>query len=98
MRPLRQCVVHPHLGHRAALLVGHALPVGQKKREALLYELLGTLEDPSELTNADGLMKQLRGRMVEKSLQAELCEHLGTKRARGVGPRTLATGQRPRPG
>ena len=40
-------------------------------------ELLATMKDPSELLGGDGLMKQLIGRMVEKSLKAELTEHLG---------------------
>jgi len=47
------------------------------KREALMDELLATMKDPSELLGGDGLMKQLMGRMVEKSLKAELTEHLG---------------------
>ena len=48
-----------------------------KQREALLDQLLATMDHPSELTGPGGLMKQLMGRMVEKSLQAELSEHLG---------------------
>jgi putative transposase len=72
----------------------------EKKREELLDELLGTLEDPSELTAAGGLMKQLMGRMVEKSLQAELSEHLGyepgesrpgNNARNGTTPKTLLT-------
>lgn len=72
----------------------------EKKREELLDELLGTLEDPSELTAAGGLMKQLMGRMVEKSLQAELSEHLGYEAGEsrpgnnarnGTTPKTLLT-------
>ena len=70
------------------------------RREELLDELLATMDDPSELTGAGGLMRQLMGRMVEKSLSAELTEHLGYapnesrpgQNARnGTTPKTLLT-------
>jgi transposase-like protein len=70
------------------------------RREELLDQLLETLDDPSELTGTDGLMRQLMGRMVEKSLNAELTEHLGyepneprpgTNARNGTTPKTLLT-------
>jgi transposase-like protein len=71
-----------------------------EEREELLDQLLATMDDPSELTGADGLMRQLMGRMVEKSLNAELTEHLGyepneprpsTNARNGTTPKTLLT-------
>lgn len=45
--------------------------------EELIDQLLSTIDDPSELTGTNGLMRQLMGRLVEKGLGAELTEHLG---------------------
>lgn len=77
-----------------------------KKRESreipeeLVDQLLATVENPTDLTGPDGLMRQLMGRLVEKSLGAELTEHLGYepnearpgRNARnGTTPKTLLT-------
>jgi putative transposase len=45
--------------------------------EELVDRLLATVKDPTDLTGPDGLMRQLMGRLVEKSLNAELTEYLG---------------------
>jgi len=50
----------------------------EQRREWLLRELVDTMDDPAtELTGSGGLMRQLMSRMVEKSLQTELTQHLG---------------------
>ena len=65
--------------------------------EELIDQLLATVKDPSDLTGAGGLMRELMGRLVEKSLNAELGEHLGcTCTARGGLVRTRATARRRR--
>ena len=46
-------------------------------QDELLDQLLTTVSSPDELTGPDGLMRQLMGRLVEKSLSAELTDHLG---------------------
>ncbi len=69
-------------------------------REELLEELLGGVDDPSELFGPGGLMKELMGRLVEKSLQTELDQHLGYDKnearpadnaRNGTTPKTLLT-------
>lgn len=71
------------------------------RRDELLDELLATMDDPSELTGSDGLLRQLMGRMVERTLDAELTDHLGYERneerpggnaRNGTTPKTLLTG------
>ena len=71
-------------------------------RQELLDELLAGYESPEDLTGADGLIKQLIGRLVQTAAGAELTEHLGYERGdpsgRGSGnsrngttPKTLLT-------
>jgi len=43
----------------------------------LLDELLGDVEGPEDLLNVKGLMKELKVRLMERMLGAELTEHLG---------------------
>ena len=45
--------------------------------EDVIERLLASVDDPRELLEPDGLLKQLMGRLVERSLKAELTEHLG---------------------
>jgi putative transposase len=68
--------------------------------EELIDQLLATVKDPSDLSGAGGLMRELMGRLVEKSLNAELGEHLGylhsegrpgTNARNGTTPKTLLT-------
>lgn len=45
--------------------------------EELVDQLLASVKHPSELLSGDGLLRQLMSRLVQKSLDAELTEHLG---------------------
>ena len=46
-------------------------------RDEILDELLEGYDNPEDLLGKDGLLKQLRGRLVERVLDAELTDHLG---------------------
>lgn len=79
------------------------MPRGRTRTEIpdeLLEQLLSQVDDPKDLLGPEGLMKQLMGRLVERSLKAELTEHLGydERQARpgenarnGSTPKTLLT-------
>lgn len=60
-----------------------------KITEEVLDQLLAGIDDPKELLGPEGLLRQLTGRLVEKSLEAELSEHLGYDK-RGPRPSTNA--------
>lgn len=45
--------------------------------KALLDELLSGVERPEDLLGDNGLMKELKVRLMERMLGAELTEHLG---------------------
>jgi putative transposase len=49
----------------------------KKIRPELLDELLAGYSKPEDLTGPDGLLKRLKGALVERALKAELTEHLG---------------------
>ncbi|MAN62598.1 MAG: IS256 family transposase [Parvibaculum sp.] len=57
--------------------------------EAVLDELMAGYERPEDLLGDDGLFKELKKRLVEKALGAELSEHLGYEKnapaGRGTG-------------
>src|SRR5690349_15453709 len=65
-----------------------AAPVRRTRKErndrnipdGLLDQLLEQVERPEDLMGPDGLMRQLMGRLVERTLSAELTEHLGYER------------------
>ena len=68
--------------------------------EDVLDRILEQVDDPKELLGADGLLRALMGRLVERTLNTELTEHLGyspgkerpTANARnGTTPKTLLT-------
>jgi len=63
--------------------------VKNKIPEDVLDKLLAGIEHPKELLGPEGLLRQLTGRLVEKSLEAELSEHLGYEK-RGSRPGTNA--------
>mgnify|MGYP002725639981 CR=1 FL=1 len=46
-------------------------------RDEILDELLEGYDNPEDLLGKDGLLNQLRGRLVERVLDAELTDHLG---------------------
>jgi len=54
-------------------------------RPELLDELLSGYEKPSDLLGEDGIFQQLRKRLLERALDAELTEHLGYEKNRRSG-------------
>ena len=61
----------------------------KSKQDALIDELLEDVEDPKDILGKNGLLKQLTKRLVERTLEAELTEHLGyephEQKGRGTG-------------
>lgn len=59
------------------------------KQDALIDELLEDVEDPKDILGKNGLLKQLTKRLVERTLEAELTDHLGyaphEQKGRGTG-------------
>ena len=57
--------------------------------DELIDQLLGEYQGPEQLTGPDGLINQLRKRLIERAAGAELSEHLGYppggERAGGAG-------------
>ncbi len=53
--------------------------------DAVLDELLKDYENPEDLLGPDGLFKELKKRMVEKALGAELTGHLGYDKSDPAG-------------
>ena len=49
----------------------------KSKQDVLIDELLKECKDPKEILGKNGLLKQLTKRLVERTLQAELTDHLG---------------------
>jgi putative transposase len=49
----------------------------QSKQDALIDELLQDCKDPKDILGNNGLLKQLTKRLVERTLEAELTNHLG---------------------
>jgi len=49
----------------------------KSKQDALIDELLKECQDPKDILGQNGLLKQLTKRLVERTLQAELTDHLG---------------------
>jgi transposase-like protein len=50
----------------------------------LLDELLSSVERPKDLLGEKGLMKELKVRLMERMLGAELTKHLGYEAKRGT--------------
>ena len=61
----------------------------KSKQDALIDELLQGCQDPKDILGKDGLLKQLTKRLVERTLEAELTDHLGyephASKGRGTG-------------
>jgi transposase-like protein len=51
----------------------------KSKQDALIDELLEDIDDPKDILGKNGLLKQLTKRLVERTLEAELTDHLGYK-------------------
>ena len=49
----------------------------KSKQDALIDELLQDGHDAKDILGKDGLLKQLTKRLVERTLEAELTDHLG---------------------
>ena len=49
----------------------------KSKQDALIDELLQDCKDPKDILGQNGLLKQLTKRLIERTLQAELTDHLG---------------------
>ena len=49
----------------------------KSKQDALIDELLQDCPDPKDILGKNGLLKQLTKRLVERTLKAELTDHLG---------------------
>jgi len=61
----------------------------KSKQDALIDELLEDVEDPKDILGKNGLLKQLTKRLVERTLEAEMANHLGyephEQKGRGTG-------------
>ena len=70
----------------------------QSKQDALLDELLKGCQDPKDILGQNGLLKQLTKRLVERTLQGELTDHLGYRpykpEGRGSGNSRNGSGQK----
>jgi transposase-like protein len=49
----------------------------KSKQDALIDDLLQDCDDPQDILGKNGLLKQLTKRLVERTLEAELTDHLG---------------------
>ena len=49
----------------------------KSKQDTLIDELLEEVSDPKDILGKNGLLKQLTKRLVERTLEAELTDHLG---------------------
>ena len=49
----------------------------KSKQDILIDELLEDVDDPKDILGKNGLLKQLTKRLVERTLEAELSDHLG---------------------
>ncbi|MCP4076210.1 MAG: IS256 family transposase [Gammaproteobacteria bacterium] len=61
----------------------------KSKQDALIDELLEDVKDPKDILGKNGLLKQLTKRLVERTLEAEMSNHLGyephEQKGRGTG-------------
>ena len=61
----------------------------KSKQDALIDDLLEGCESPEEILGKNGLLKQLTKRLVERTLEAEMTDHLGYEpnslKGRGTG-------------
>ena len=70
----------------------------KSKQDALIDELLKECQDPKDILGQNGLLKQLTKRLVERTLQSELTDHLGygpyKPEGRGSGNYRNGSGQK----
>ena len=60
--------------------------------DELLDQLLAGMERPKDLLGSEGLLRQLTARLVERSLETELSEHLGHDPPWGLLPSRRSNG------
>ena len=70
----------------------------KSKQDTLIDELLEDISDPKDILGKNGLLKQLTKRLVERTLEAELTDHLGyephEQKGRGTGNNRNGKGQK----
>jgi putative transposase len=70
----------------------------KSKQDTLIDELLEDVSDPKDILGKNGLLKQLTKRLVERTLEAELTDHLGyephEQKGRGTGNNRNGKGQK----
>ena len=73
--------------------------MAQAIRDEVIEELLQGYSSPHDLLGEEGLFKELKKRLLERALGAELTEHLGYERATlpAAAAATAATAIRARP-
>ena len=59
--------------------------MGQTIRDEVIEELLRGYSSPEDLLGEEGLLKQLKKKLLERALGAELTEHLGYERGDPAG-------------
>lgn len=64
--------------------------MGQPIRDEVIEELLQGYSGPDDLLGEEGVFKELKKRLLERALGAELTEHLGYKKGDPAG-RAAAT-------
>src|SRR5262249_51855399 len=57
----------------------------QAIRDEIIEELLQGYSSPQDLLGEEGLFKELKKRLLERALVAELTEHLGSERGAAAG-------------
>ena len=73
--------------------------MAQAIRDELIEELLQGYGSPADLLGEEGLFRELKKRLLERALGAELSEHWGTRKAirPAAAPAIAATAIRARP-
>jgi transposase-like protein len=56
------------------------MPKTQNRRDELIEELLKEIDDPKSMFKDGGLFDEIKKRLVEKCLEAEMTHHLGYER------------------
>ena len=73
--------------------------MAQAIRDEVIEELLQGYKTPQDLLGAEGLFKELKKRLLERALGAELSEHLGYEKGvrRAAAAATAAMAIRAKP-
>ena len=78
--------------------VGWSSGLCERIPDEVIDELLAGARTEEEIAGPGGLLAQLTKRLVERAMEVELTDHLGTSRIRSrrAGRGTRATGRSPR--